>query len=224
MNYSGFDIIGNILVHHIMNIKVTEVPRNKNQIIKPIQTGFILCNHRSWFDLTWDWYYTKSSIVSRGMGLMVSMPYALLGLAENRIVWFNKGDKNQRNRQYIFNLMLKNIKKTQGRIAFYPEGTRNLCKITKEQLEKKGHIRWGCLKSVYEYSILPCQLFISSNKDVCINEKSWSAAYGCNIKCIYSNPILPTNHITFIDFQKAIIDEWWACEQIINNNLKIKYL
>jgi len=190
-----------IILYYILGIK-----HNVKNKYKLINKGYVLCNHRSFFDFPHDAYISDSSVLSRRAAALIS------GIATiyyhyilRRMVIFKRGSIN---RKELFIKMKDNLK-FNNRIMFYPEGTRNNYKIlhSKEDIKKK--LKYGLLKSIYNDKCLPVQLCISSNKEKVVNEKKLSANYGVTVNTEFSDAIHPINFEKFDDFIDKISDKWY---------------
>ena len=226
-----------IFIYYILNTKVVSIPRNKYPFGIPksvplIESGFIGCNHRSWFDFAFDPLMANAAIVGRKEAFMAVTGFSILGFLDRRLVSFNR---HNCTRHQVFSKMLQSIEvpsvKTHilricfnarlrrsennattpwRRIVFYPEGTRkSYTTLTRADVDK--HIKKGILLSIYQHQLLPVQFVITSNKDKIVNEKKLTAQRGVVAKTINSNPIYPSKYDTFDAFLEAIYDEWYTC-------------
>ena len=190
-----------------------------NEIIykdKFIKNGYILSNHRSWFDNIYDVYITKSIGTGRYLGIM-SMGFAgLLSYIENRAAIFKRGKVK---RKEIFNKMFKIKKKSKYKnLLIFPEGTRNNYKEINSIEDIKSKLKFGIIKSIYETDKnLPVQLCITSNKEKVINEKKLKFNRNVKIKTCISKVIIPKNYDTLELFINAICKEWFDCYNISHN-------
>jgi len=178
---------------------------------KLIKEGFILANHRSFTDLSFDLYFSKSTVLGRVMAFLAVLPSSILGWIDNRIIFFRRG-------RYTGEMLIKmclDHMKTNGlftkRILFYPEGTRKNYQNLKNEQELISHLRHGLLKRVYNLKKYPVQLFISSNKEIVMNEKKLSANYGVEVNSSFSIPIYPDKFNSYHDFIDEIAKEWLIC-------------
>lgn len=183
---------------------------NKENII---DNGYILCNHRCWFDLAYDPYITKASVVGRKQAFwLVSFSYILCKL-DNRAISFTRGNTN---RTSLFKLIKENLLKKK-RIMYYPEGTRLSYKELNTIEEVKKILKPGLLKSIYEDNTqLPVQLCISHNKDNVINEKKLYFKYGITINTEFSKKIDPRTYTTFDEFYNDICTHWFKISNKLN--------
>ena len=174
-----------------------------------IDKGFILCNHRSIFDIPFDPYTTESTTVGRIGACLFGNMASLLGVFSGRGIWFSRGntDRNQ-----LMNMLLERMngdKPYNKRMLFYPEGTRKTYKILHGPDEIKKMIRKGLLKSIYQHKKLPVQLFITANKDYPMNLRTFTARYGVITISKVGSPIYPDDYKTFEEFLNAICISWY---------------
>ena len=192
-----------IFLYYLCGIK-HEV-ENKDALINK---GYILCNHRSFFDFAVDPYVTNSSIVGRKEAFRaVSVSY-VLGLLDNRMIVFTRGIDN---RNSLFKLMKTNLDDDCDRVMFYPEGSRLKYEILESPDDVKSKLKYGILKSIYEDKMdnIPVQLCITSNKDKVFNEKKLYANYGVELKTKIGKPIYTTEYDTFEEFIDEVSREWF---------------
>jgi 1-acyl-sn-glycerol-3-phosphate acyltransferase len=193
-------------IKYIYGIKHKIVSRHKL-----IEKGFVLANHRSFADFAIDPYYTKSTGLGRVMAFMAVFPNSILGYLDNRIIYFRRGKYTG---EMLFKMCLDHMK-TDGlftkRILFYPEGTRKKYLFLKDEQELISHLKHGLLKRVYNLKKYPVQLFISSNKEIVMNEKNLSANYGVEVNSSFSIPIFPEKFKTYQEFVDEIAKKWLIC-------------
>ena len=181
-----------------------------------IKNGYILCNHRSWFDNIYDMRITKSIGTGRYLGIMIMGFAGLLSYIENRVVCFKRG---KLNRHEIFKKMFKVKKKSKYKnLLLFPEGTRKKYKELNSIDDIKSKLKYGIIKSIYETDKnLPVQLCITSNKEKVINEKKLKFNRNVKIKTCISKVIIPKNYETLELFINAICKEWFDCYNISHN-------
>lgn len=174
-----------------------------------IERGYILANHRCFFDFALDPYVCNASIVGRREAFWaVSFAY-LLGLLDNKFIVFNRGKTTRHELfQQILNMMKRNNIK---RVVFYPEGSRRTYKLLTDVDDVRDKLKLGLLKSIYENRENPIQLCITSNKELVCNEKTLTVNYNTKIKTCYSKHIHPKDHDTFELFIENISEEWLEC-------------
>lgn len=180
---------------------------NKNKLI---EEGYILCNHRSWFDFGYDPYITNASIVGRREAFWAMSFQYILGLFDNRMIVFNRG-KTTRNE--LFKQVSEHIQSTCSKsVVIYPEGSRQNYTTLSSKDDVKKKLKFGFLKSIYdENNSIPIQLCITSNKDKVFNEKQLSIQYNTKVKTIFSDKIIPSNYSSFDDFIDDLCLIWFDC-------------
>ena len=201
-----------------------------------INSGFLLSNHRSFFDFFWDSYIFNSCMISRILAFVIVCFTSIISYLSDKTIIFNRG---KTSRHSLFNECLSHLnnpsKKTK-RILFYPEGSRkNHNYVTLNQ----HYLKPGLLKSIWEYSQttqndIPVQICISTNKENVINEKKLfvnKKKYGqlhCTgitdiqepIKVSYyiDYPIYPKQYSSFEEFYNTIIKRWcYSWEKVYLN-------
>jgi 1-acyl-sn-glycerol-3-phosphate acyltransferase len=181
---------------------------------KIIDKGYILCNHRSFFDFYIDPYISNSTILGRNEAVLSVSFMSLLAYLDNKIISFSRGNTS---RKKLFNIIKKHIKNTNfKRILFYPEGTRRSHKTLSSLTDVKNKFKLGLLKSIYECpDKLPVQICLSSNKEYIFNQKKFSCKYGMEVNTELSDAIYPSDFKTFDKFIDKITKEWY----IIWNNV-----
>ena len=179
---------------------------------KLINKGFILANHRCWLDFSYDPYFTKASILGRRIAFYAVSFFYILGCINNRMILFTRG---KADRKQIYNLMDINIKTNSiddpenGRVVFYPEGTRQDYLHLNNKDEICNKLKKGLLKEIYNRKDYPVQLFISSNKEKVFNEKQLFINCGINVKSILTESIHPKDYIDFDHFLDKICIVWY---------------
>lgn len=186
--------------------------RIENKIIskeKLIDKGYIICNHRCFFDFAWDPYICNASIVGRQQAFFVVSFFYILGFLDNRMIAFKRG-KTSRNS--LFNKITdKILSKQNDRILFYPEGTRKNYLSLNSHEDIKKELKFGLLKSIFESkkNNLPIQICITSNKEHVFNEKKIIINFNKKIKTCFSCKIYPNDFNNFDDFINKICKEWY---------------
>ncbi len=213
-----FTIIKSIFVYTDIWATITRITfylYNRSQyVLLPnsstlIDKGFILPNHRSWYDFFYDPYITKSTIVGRMASILGSLNYGLIGMIEKRFILIKRSSSRQESFKKVINYINNGKRYYNKRILFFPEGTRKRHTEINSIEEAKLHLKPGMLKSIYEYNELPVQLFISKNKEKCLDEKNLRININTTIYSSLSKPIYPKNYSTFDDFYTAITTEWY---------------
>ena len=210
-----WELNSKIFIYYLLNIKPNII--YKSPLIKK---GFILPNHRSWLDFSYDPYITKSSIIGRKLAFYAVLIFSILGYIENRILLFSRG---KTSRKEIYEMMKYNIETNYfmnkyGRVTFFPEGTRNNYNKLNNKTEIYDLLKKGLLKEIYTRNEYPVQLFISNNKDSIFNEKKLIVKRGLVINSILSDPIYPSNFNTFEDFLNKISTEWFECWELTHKS------
>lgn len=184
---------------------------NHNLIHKAelIEKGYILANHRCFFDFSFDPYVTKSAGIGRRAAFRVCTVAYLLGKMENRSISFSRGETSSHQLMDLIRSFFneKNVK----RILFYPEGTRRKYKALSSPADIKSKLRVGLLKRIYENGDLPVQLCISSNKEKVFNEKKLHMKRNVKVNTMISRPIHPKNHGSLESFLDEISRVWYRC-------------
>jgi hypothetical protein len=142
-------------------------------------------NHVTWADFFIDHIITNfsSKFLSRYLVALVFPLFYFLGTITNTILFFNRGaniDFNQFYRWLSYELGSDQY----NNLLVYPEGTRRPGATTTSPL-KKGIIFYS-----YEYNH-PIQIIHTLNKDILLNEKSWSANKHVVLFVYYSKLIDP---------------------------------
>ena len=166
---------------------------------EPINYGFILSNHRSFFDFAWDSYMFKCAFIGRVLAYISMSFSSILCYMANKMIIIVRGVDTrekifERTLNHLFFLKIQKQKYPNNptiptNILYYPEATR------KSHLNvdvKNHHLKPGLLKSIWEEcgpeSIVPylnnkgvllpddslqIQICITSNKENLINEKNF---------------------------------------------------
>ena len=177
---------------------------------KLIDSGFIACNHRSYFDFAIDPLVGKGVIIGRIGAFLAVFFSSLLGLINNRILFFRRGATK---RGVVYDKIIGHRCKfgKSFRVIFYPEGTRkNHLKLESVE-DVKNHFRYGLLKSIYEDGKYPVQVIITTNKELVFNEKMMEASWGVNVKTVIGRVIRVEEYGTFEEFVEALAKEWYEC-------------
>ena len=183
---------------------------------EPIENGFCLSNHRSFFDCILDAYVMKSSIIIRGMSIMVVPFLVLFTYATNVMLMINRGVDHRdavyaKCADFLASSTELPSHRYRRRITFYPEGTRMSYTELKSEDDLRSKLKFGLLRSIYEAKQYPVQISISSNKDAVISEKWLSAQYGVTVRSVISKPIHPKDYTTIEAFFDEIIQTWYRC-------------
>ena len=180
-----------------------------------IPKGFILANHRCFFDFAWDPVISNSSGVARLEATLITTFLGIVGYLENRMIIFKRGKTNSHQ---LFSQLLKTMTESPRRIMFYPEGTRCNYLTLADAAELKTYLRYGLLKRIYEHQKFPVQLTISSNKEQVFNEKTFHSQYGVTVKSAISEAIHPKDFTSFDDFIQKIADTWIECYRLTHSS------
>ena len=174
-----------------------------------IPHGYILANHRSFFDFAIDPYLSKSTVIGRYYAFFAVAIFSICGLIDKRIIPFNRSKTGSHT---AFHLMQKHMRKSgkyTKRILFYPEGTRrHYNSLQSPEQFKENYLRYGLLKRVWEDGRLPVQLMLTSNKELVFNEKKWVVNRGVNVRTILGEPVYPRDFLRFEDFVDKIAEQW----------------
>jgi 1-acyl-sn-glycerol-3-phosphate acyltransferase len=170
-----------------------------------ISRGIILPNHRTWCDGFIDFSHTQSIGVWRGLAALANNVTGFFVWLDNQMIII----PGKKNRQYVFNKIIKYMNNGTDRITIYPEGARLLYTEVPSIDFVKSKLKPGFLKSVYEYQTIPVQVMISKNKENVVNEFIYKINYGVTIYTSLSKPIYPKDYPTFDDFFTAIATEWY---------------
>jgi 1-acyl-sn-glycerol-3-phosphate acyltransferase len=203
--------IGLLVIYPFHKIGILEYGRYcfkelklKSNVIKEseyIKEGFILANHRCYFDFYWDPFISQGSIVGRRLAFLLFLFPSIYLYLNTGIIIINRCKDR---REDIFKKMIK-----YKRVLFYPEGTR-LRYTTLDSVEDiKRYLRYGILKEIYNYNTLPVQLQITSNKELVIDERKLKINKGVTVKTFISSPIYPADFENEQDFYNEIADKWF---------------
>ncbi len=184
---------------------VLKIKLYKTNDIALIDTGYILANHRSWFDFALDPLLADSAIVGRRLAYIPVIWGALLGITERRFFWFIRGKEN---RTELF-LRIKNHLSIRKRILFFPEGTRMKYTQLSSPDEVKTYLKYGILKEIYRDKMYPIQIQISSNKELVFNEKKLHIKHGIEVRTHRTKAIYPMDYESEQEFYNEIAKEWY---------------
>ncbi len=175
-----------------------------------IEAGYVLANHRSWFDFAIDPYLASSCIMGRNMGFIAVFFFSLLGYIDDIIVCFSRGSET---RFELFSRIKQHIKnhKTRNRILIWPEGTRLKYTCLASSEDVKSYLKYGMLKCIYEDKEFPVQLQISNNKEFVIDEKRMLVQCGVRCSTHRSKSIHPNDFATEQAFYDEIARVWYEC-------------
>lgn len=177
-----------------------------------IEQGYILANHRSFFDFTFDTMISRGTIVGRREAFWAVCFFACLGYLDNRIVIFTRGAET---RQELFSRLKQHMGITKyKRILFFPEGTRLKYTQLNSADDVKTYLKYGLLKCIYEDKQFPVQLQISNNKELVFDEKRLHIHYGVHVNTHRSKPIYPKDYATEQLFYDEIAAVWYECWKI----------
>lgn len=177
-----------------------------------IEEGFILANHRSFFDFLWDPAISNAVILGRRLAFLVFLFNSIFCHLQCGIIPIHRGKDS---RQVIFSKMKKC-----KLVLFWPEGTRLRYDYLSSPEDVKKYIRYGILKEIYYHNKLPVQLQISSNKEKVVDERKFIVKKGVTVKTHISAPIYPVNYNTEQEFYNAIAEVWYDAWKRTHNNLK----
>ena len=175
-----------------------------------VETGYILANHRSWFDFAFDPFIADSAAIGRRLALNAVFWCTMLGYPENRIFSFIRGKET---RGELFRRIKKHFE-LRGRILFWPEGTRLKYTHLSSKEDVKTYLKYGLLKEIYYDKTYPVQLQISNNKEVAMDEKKFRIQRGVTINTHRTKSIHPKDYLVEADFYDAIADEWYKAWKI----------
>lgn len=174
-----------------------------------IEQGFILCNHRSIFDIPFDPYMMEAFTVGRTGACLFGNMASVLGIFSGRGLWFNRGNTS---RQQLMEMIINRINSPTvkfKRVVFYPEGSRKKYRVLGGPNDIKTIIKKGLLKSIYEHKKLPVQIFISANKDYPMSLNPFGARTGVTIISKLGDPIYPDDFNNFDVFLNYICKKWF---------------
>ena len=170
-----------------------------------IETGYMLANHRSFTDFTFDTLIADSASVGRRVAFLAVFWWTLLGYPEHRVFSFVRGKEN---RQELFQRVKKHLT-LRSRILFFPEGTRLKYTHLSSKEEVKAYLKYGLLKEIYYDKTHPVQIHISNNKELVLNEKKLHIQYNVPVKTHRTKAIYPADYTSESDFYDAIAVEWY---------------
>ncbi len=175
-----------------------------------IETGYILANHRSWFDFAFDPFLADSAAIGRRMAYYAVFWCTMLGYSENRIFSFIRGKET---RGELFQRIKKHFS-VRNRILFFPEGTRMKYTHLSSKEDVKSYLKYGLLKEIYYDKTYPVQLQISNNKEVAMDEKRFHIQRGVSVNAHRTRSIHPKDYLAEADFYDAIAHEWYNAWKI----------
>ncbi len=103
-----------------------------------IKNGFILCNHRSLFDLPYDSYMMEASSVGRINSILLSNLAGILFFLYERAITIIRGRTNRN--QFMLNALKQNLKEGEGnkRLLWSKHTTTRRGRTKKKQLRQKA--------------------------------------------------------------------------------------
>ena len=177
-----------------------------------IEQGYILANHRSWFDFCFDTTMSKASVLGRREAFWAIYFCSWLAYLDNRIISFTRGKET---RQELFSRIKEHMNHTEyKRILFWPEGTRLKHTHLKSAEDAKSYLKFGLLKCIYEDKQFPVQLQISNNKELVFDEKRLHIQYGVSVNTHRSKSIHAKDFATEDLFYDEIAKVWYECWKI----------
>ena len=177
-----------------------------------IEQGYILANHRSWFDFVFDTTLSKATVLGRREAVWAVYFSAYLGYLDNRVISFTRGKET---RQELFSRIKQHMNHTEyKRILFWPEGTRLKHTHLESAEDAKSYLKFGLLKCIYEDKQFPVQLQISNNKEIVFDEKRLHIQYGVSVNTHRSKSIHPKDFATEQLFYDEIAKVWYECWKI----------
>ena len=191
---------------HELKIKTIIVKESER-----IQKGFILANHRCFFDFLWDIYISQSPILGRRLAFLVFLFQSIFLHLEYGTVVINRGKDRAES---IFKKMLQ-----YKRVLFFPEGTRMRYTSLNSPEEVKQILKYGILKQIYKHKQLPVQIQITSNKEKVIDELKMKITKGVNLKTFVTDPIYPADYETEQDFYDEIAKKWYEAWVYTHNGI-----
>lgn len=181
-----------------------------------IERGYVLPNHRSFFDFAYDPMMCRGTVVGRGLAYLAVFFYAVLHyLSDNTpIVIFRDWNTRQQVFQKMVNY-LQTASENVSRVVVYIEGTRRRHLTIDSPENARSYMKMGVLRSIYDDSNnYPCQVVISSNKELVFDEKSLSLNRHIRVRTHVSRPIFARDYQTFDEFVDAISVQWHKCWQV----------
>lgn len=158
----------------------------------------VLCNHRSFGDFLIDSLIVGHCSHLSRFAVIFALPLtALYALATGRVLYFRR-DKTRR--KALSQLVAQHFKRRDLPLIIYPEGHRNMT-------NKSLPIKVGALKIAYEGQYV-LQCVITTNKELVLNEKSWSAKRGVTCQIFRSNSLNPKHYPTFEAFLEKAQNLW----------------
>jgi len=176
-----------------------------------VQKGFILANHRCYFDFFFDTFISHGAIVGRRFAFLITLFGSTLLNLHFGIITFYRGKDS---RKTVFNKMLKH-----NLVLFFPEGTRLRHNVIESIDHVKQLLRYGLLKEIYYHQLLPVQIQMSSNKELVIDERKFKINKNVIVKTHLSKPIYPADYKTEQEFYDAIANQWYNSWIITHSTL-----
>jgi len=184
-----------------------------------IQSGFILANHRSIFDLFIDLYLSNATVIARRFAYFGVLPLSLLYEFTQGVIMIIRGKDT---RQQIYQKIKNKMKIKSGKVIFFPEGSRLRYTTLNSSDDVKTYLKYGILKEIYnDKENLPVQLQISSNKEHVINERIFKICNNIVVKTHITKPIYPADFQTEQEFYDSIAKEWYHAWKITHNDVSI---
>jgi hypothetical protein len=185
--------------------------------IQPLtDRGYVLANHRSFTDFFTDSYLSNSTVIARGMVLVVCLFVGIQKWVEGRIVFIQRGKSTAAS---VAAQMIRTMERPQNPIAryiFYPEGTRRQYPTLSGPDELLGYFRKGLLLTLYQHEHkkpradqFPFQIQICMNKELVMNEKKLECTRGVELPYTRGPPLYAADHATDDLFLRAVAEEWF---------------
>merc|ERR1712224_932942 len=92
-----------LFIYHLCGTKV-KIEKKSEPLLN---NGFILANHRSWFDFGFDPFISDASVVGRKEAFWAVTLAYVLGLFDNKMIVF---DRVKTNRKELFKKITQNMK------------------------------------------------------------------------------------------------------------------
>ena len=182
-----------------------------------IDRGYILANHRSWFDFAIDPTISRATSIARAMAAIPIGFSGLQSLLERRILFIIRGKSSARDVAKMVSATLNsNYSDTTNRVLFFPEGTRRSYDTLASADDLERYIRKGLLLTLYQMergrdAPNMFQLQITSNKETVMNEKKCTIVRGTVVRTTLSPPIDPSKFATDELFLAEIRRVWYDC-------------
>ena len=196
----------------IFTIRKLRIKLNASSDAPLIEQGYILANHRSFFDFTFDTMISKGSVIGRREAFWAIWFVTCLGYLDKRVISFTRGAET---RQELFSRIKQHMNISEyKRILFFPEGTRLKYTQLRSPDDVKTYLKYGMLKCIYEDKQFPVQLQISNNKELVFDEKRLHIQYDVPVNTHRSKPIYPKDYATEQLFYDEIAAVWYECWKI----------